>query len=136
MLILWNELYLAATKVQNGRIISPFIEAGGVAAALLTKEGNIYVGVCIDTASTLGMCAERNAIANMITNGESKIDKVVAVMPDGRVGPPCGACREYMMQLDKDSGEIEILLDLETQKTVKLKELIPDWWGTERFAES
>ena len=37
-------------------------------------------GVCIDTASTLGMCAERNAIANMITNGESEIEKVVAVM--------------------------------------------------------
>lgn len=101
----------------------------------MTKNGNIYVGVCIDTASTLGMCAERNAIANMITNGESKIDKVVAVMPDGRVGSPCGACREYMMQLDKNSGEIEILLDLETKKTVRLKELIPDWWGTDRFAE-
>ena len=60
---------------------------------------------------------------------------VVAVMPDGRVGPPCGACREFMMQLDKDSGEIEILLDLETRKTIRLKELIPDWWGAERFAE-
>ena len=132
---MWNQLYQAARKVQNGRIISPFIEAGGVAAAILTKQGNIYVGVCIDTASTLGMCAERNAIANMITNGESRIDKVVAVMPDGRVGSPCGACREYMMQLDKDSGEIEILLDLETQKTVKLKELIPDWWGHHRFAD-
>lgn len=132
----WEKLYLEARKVQNDRVISPFIEAGGVSAALLTKNGNIYVGVCIDTASTLGMCAERNAIANMITNGESKIDKVVAVMPDGRVGSPCGACREYMMQLDKDSGEIEILLDLKTKKTIKLKELIPDWWGTERFAES
>lgn len=132
---IWNELYEAARKVQNNRTISPFIDAGGVAAAILTKAGNIYVGVCIDTASTLGMCAERNAIANMITNGESQIDKVVAVMPDGRVGSPCGACREYMMQLDKDSGEIEILLELDTQKTVKLKELIPDWWGTERFAE-
>ena len=88
---------------------------------ILTKRGNIYVGVCIDTACTLGMCAERNAIANMITNGESQIDKVVAVMPDGRVGSPCGACREYMMQLDKNSGEIEILLDLETKKTVRLK---------------
>ena len=130
---MWRKLYDAARKVQNGRVISPFIEAGGVAAAILTKQGNVYVGVCIDTASTLGMCAERNAIANMITNGESQIDKVVAVMPDGRVGSPCGACREYMMQLDKDSGEIEILLDLETEKTVKLKELIPDWWGTERF---
>ena len=69
----------------------------------------------------------------MITNGESKIDKMVAVMPDGRVGSPCGACREYMMQLDKDSGEIEILLDLERERIIKLKELIPDWWGTERF---
>jgi hypothetical protein len=38
-----------------------------------------------------------------------------------------------MMQLDKDSGEIEILLDLETKKTVKLKELIPNWWGADRF---
>ena len=97
---IWNQLYEAARKVQNERTISPFIEAGGVAAAILTKKGNIYVGVCIDTASTLGMCAERNAIANMITNGESQIDKVVAVMEDGNVGSPCGACREYMMQLE------------------------------------
>ena len=130
---MWNKLYNAALKAQNARVISPFIEAGGVAAAILTKSGNIYVGVCIDTASTLGMCAERNAIANMITNGESRIDKVVAVMSDGSLGAPCGACREYMMQLDKDSGEIEILLDLESKKTVKLKQLIPNWWGEERF---
>lgn len=104
-----------------------------MAAAILTKAGNIYVGVCIDTASTLGMCAERNAIANMITNGESQIDKIVAVMPDGTVGSPCGACREYMMQLDKGSGEIEILLDLDSKKTARLKALIPDWWGINRF---
>lgn len=130
---IWEKMYKKARTVQNGREISPFIEAGSVAAAILTKQGNIYVGVCIDTASTLGMCAERNAIANMITNGESQIDKVVAVMPDGKVGSPCGACREYMMQLDSESSEIEILLDLETKKTVKLKELIPDWWGYDRF---
>lgn len=130
---MWKKLYNEAIKVQNGRMVSPFIEAGGVAAAILTKEGNIYVGVCIDTACGLGMCAERNAMANMITHGKSKIDKVVAVMPDGRVGSPCGACREFMMQLDKDSGDIEILLDLETEKTIKLKDLVPDWWGTQRF---
>ncbi len=118
---IWDKLYNEARRVQNDRVISPYIEAGGVAAALITKAGNIYVGVCIDTASTLGMCAERNAIANMITNGESQIDKIVAVMPDGKVGTPCGACREYMMQLDKDSGEIEILLDLESKKNNKIK---------------
>ena len=128
-----SKLYHEAKKVQNARIISPFIEAGGVAAALITKAGNIYVGVCIDTDCTLGMCAERNAIANMITNGESQIDKILAVMPDGKVGSPCGVCREYMMQLDKDSGEIEILLDLESKRTILLKDLLPDWWGYNKF---
>lgn len=132
---MWNTLYNAARKAQNPRVFSPFIEAGGVAAAILTRQGNIYVGVCIDTACTLGMCAERNAIANMITHGESQIDKVVAVMGDGSLGAPCGACREFMMQLDKDSGDIEILLDLETKKTIRLKELVPHWWGTERFKQ-
>lgn len=132
---IWDVLYEKALEVQNGRVISPFVDAGGVAAAILTKEGNIYVGVCIDTCCSLGMCAERNAIANMITNGESKIDKVVAVMGDGRVGSPCGACRELMMQLSPESSKIEILTDKETKTTVTLGELMPDWWGRARFEE-
>jgi len=130
---IWDELYARAVEVQNGRVISPFVDAGGVAAAILSASGQIYVGVCIDTCSSLGMCAERNAIANMITNGESEIEKVVAVMTDGRVGSPCGACREMMMQLGKHSANIEILLDLESKRTVRLGELMPDWWGKERF---
>ena len=129
----WDALYEEAVKVQNGRVISPFVDAGGVAAAILTKAGNIYVGVCIDSCCSLGMCAERNAIANMITNGESEIDKVVAVMSDGSVGSPCGACRELMMQLSKDSPDIEILTDRESKSTVRLGELMPDWWGGARF---
>jgi cytidine deaminase len=133
---IWEELYNKARAVQNGRSISPFIEAGSVAAAILTKNGNTYVGVCIDTASTLGMCAERNAIANMITNGESQIEKVVAISPGGKVGSPCGACREYMMQLDINSGETEILADYQSRRTITLKELVPDWWGYDRFYES
>lgn len=130
---IWEELYTAAKRVQNDRAVSPFIDAGGVAAALRTKAGNIYVGVCIDTAASLGMCAERNAMANMITNGESRIDKILAIMPDGKIGPPCCVCREFMMQLDRDSGEIEVLLDYESRRTVRLRELVPEWWGYDRF---
>ena len=66
---------------------------------------------------------------NMLTNGESKITKVVAVMPDGTTGTPCGVCREFMMQLDKAGSNIEILLSLEPLKTIKLGEQLPDWWG-------
>lgn len=126
---IWIKLYNEAKSKLNPRVISPFIEAGGVAAAILTDKGNVYTGVCIDTACTLGMCAERNAIANMITNGESKIVKLVCVMEDGSVGAPCGACREYLMQLDVDSPSMEILKNFSTGETITLGELIPDWWG-------
>lgn len=128
----WDELYEKANNVRNSREVSGMINAGGVGASILTGNHNIYTGVCIDTASTLGMCAERNAIANMITNGENKIIKLVCVDSKGNVGSPCGACREYLMQLDKNSKNIEILKNEKTKEIVRLEELIPDWWGYER----
>ena len=128
----FKELYEIAKSKLNPRKISPLIEAGGVSSAILTDNGNVYTGVCIDTACSLGMCAERNAIANMITNGESKIIKLVCCTDD-RVEMPCGACREYLMQLDKDSGEIEILINLETMETKKLNDFIPMWWAGRYF---
>lgn len=126
----WDKLYIAARKAQYERKLSPSIEAGSVSAALLSAKGNIFTGVCIDTACSLGMCAERNAIANMITNGESRIIKIVAVMPDGRLGMPCGACRELMMQLCNEADDTEILRDYETKKSLRLRSLLPEWWIT------
>lgn len=127
----WEKLYNEAKRVHNPRTVSSMVDAGGVASAILTKAGNIYVGVCIDTCSSLGMCAERNAIANMITNGEHEIDKVIAVMGNGKSGPPCGACQELMMQLGQNGGDIEIMIDYDTRKTVTLGELMPNWWASE-----
>ncbi len=132
----WQQLYDVANEKLNPRVVSPFIEAGGVSAAILTASGTVYVGVFIDTACTLGMCAKRNAIANMITNGESEIKKLVCVMRNGQVILPCGACREYLMQLNQNSRSIEILTDKETEATVRLERLIPNWWGYDRFNES
>lgn len=126
---IWNEMYETAKAVQNERKISDYVDAGGVAAAVLSKSGKIYTGVCIDTCSTLGICAERNAIFNMITNGESEISRVLAIMPDGRSGAPCGACRELMVQLMPDNyKDIEILLDYENERTITLGEITPEWW--------
>ena len=125
----WEELFQAAKAVQKGRSISKYVEAGGVAAAIRAKSGKIYTGVCIDTCSTLGICAERNAIFHMITEGEQEIDQVLAIMPDGRTGAPCGACRELLVQLMPDSyQEIRIMLDITKGKVVTLGELTPAWW--------
>ena len=126
---IWKTLYDRAKAVQCERKLSPLMEVGSVGAAIMTDKGNIYTGICIDTACGMGMCTERNAIANMLTNGECKITKVAAVMSDGSTGTPCGVCREFMMQMGKGSADIEILLSLEPLKTVKLGEQLPDWWG-------
>ena len=119
----------AAKSVQNDRKISEYIEAGCVAAAVLSDSGKIYTGVCIDTCSTLGICAERNAVFNMITCGEQSIKRVLALMPDGNTGAPCGACRELMMQLMPGKAKnVEIMLDLKSERTVTLDMLTPEWW--------
>ncbi len=126
---IWDKLYEEAKHVRNERKISDYIDAGGVAAAVLSSTGKIYTGVCVDTCSTLGICAERNAIFNMITNGENELSKVIAIMPDGKSGAPCGACRELMVQLMPESyRDIEIMLDYENKKVVTLGELTPEWW--------
>jgi len=125
----FKELYKMAKEKNNPQKISPFIEAGGVSAAILTEKGSVYTGVCIDTACSLGMCAERNAIANMITNGENRIVKLVCYFHDGKLWLPCGACRELLMQLDKNSGDIEILVNYETMEIIKLRDIVPMWWG-------
>ena len=126
---IWNTLYQAAKEAQNPRRISDYVTAGEVAAAILSTSGKIYTGVCMDTCSTLGICAERNAIFNMITCGESQISKVLAILPDGTTGAPCGACRELMVQLMPDTyQDVEIMLDYEKEKIVTLGELTPQWW--------
>jgi len=126
---IWATLYDTAKAVLNPRKVSEMMEAGGVAAAIEAGSGKVYVGVCVDGACTLGICAERNAIFNMITNGESTIKKVVAVNWDGKVLAPCGACRELMTQLmPQDYRKIEVMLDYESGRVVTLGELTPEWW--------
>ena len=125
----WKELYDAAKQVLKPREVSEIIEAGGVSAAVESASGKIYVGVCVDTACTLGVCAERNAIFNMITNGEDAIKRVIAIDSDGKAIPPCGACREFMTQLmPKEYRNIEIMMDYENERIVTLGDLTPEWW--------
>ena len=119
----FTELYEKAKSVLNPRKISEFIEAGGVGAAILTENGNVYVGVCIDTVCSLGFCAEHAAVAAMLTAGEDKVCKVVAVNWDGVVLPPCGRCRELLSQLRPDLENTFVMVSKDT--VVTLDKLLP-----------
>ena len=125
----WQKLYDAAKAVQKPRKISDYVTCGEVSAAIMSKSGIIYTGVCVDTCSTLGICAERSAIFAMLAAGEQEIDRVLAILPDGTSGAPCGACRELMVQLMPETYHgIEIMMDTETGRTVRLGDITPEWW--------
>ena len=125
----WDEMDHAARRVLEARRVSDYVTCGEVAAAVCSQSGRIYTGICVDTCSTLGICAERNAIFHMLTNGEQDIAKVLAILPDGTNGAPCGACRELMAQLMPGRyGSIEIMMDYASGRIVTMDELTPEWW--------
>lgn len=122
----WKRLYDAAMEKLNPREVSKNMYVGAVAAAVLTKSGTIYTGVCIDMSSSLGMCAERNALSTMLSNREYEVDKILSVYKDGTVMPPCGACREFMMELGASAIEIQVLINNEG-KVMRLSSLMPEY---------
>jgi cytidine deaminase len=124
----FEALYEVAKAVLNPRKLSNSADAGGVAAALLTDSGRVYTGVCVETNCSMGFCAEHAAAAAMITAGEHRVVKMVAVGWDGRIMPPCGRCREFISQLHDDNRLAEVLVA--ENKVVTLADLLPfDWRG-------
>lgn len=122
----FDELYRHAKSVIAPRQLSKTVDAGGVGAAILAANGKVYTGVCIDTACSMGFCAEHAAAAAMITAGESRILKIVAVGKDGHIMPPCGRCREFIGQIHDDNFQAEVAISI--GKSVTIRELLPyDW---------
>ena len=114
-----------ARQTLNPRQLTEDSSAGSVAAALITDQGNVYTGVCIDTPCSMGFCAEHAAIAAMVTAGESRIEKIVAVNDEAGIVAPCGRCREFMYQINHYNYSTQILL---RSGIVTLEELLPHVW--------
>ncbi len=120
------ELYQKAKSVVNPHKLSEFAEAGGVGAAILSASGNVYLGVCIDTGCSMGFCAEHAAAAAMVTAGESRVLKMIAVGWDGHIMPPCGRCREFISQLHPENMNTQVMVA--ENVIVTIRELLPHDW--------
>ena len=104
---------------------------GDVASAVLSEADTVHVGVCVDTFGW-GLCAERSALAAMITAGHYRFEKIVAVWRHDETGElhavaPCGICRNFMQQIDQGNLRAQVILPRGAVKT--LAELVPhhDW---------
>ena len=139
---IWEKMYEKAKEQYHPEEVTPFLYAHHVVCALEAENGEIYTGFCMESCSgVLNLCAERVAAVNMYSrSGQTKIRRLIAFRYSaphgGGSGMPCGACREFLYQLDEDNENTEIMLDYDTRETVTLKDLMPHWWGKERYAKA
>ncbi|GAA2403064.1 cytidine deaminase [Streptomyces glaucosporus] len=121
-----GELIASAERVLHPHTVGDRV-FGNVASALVTEAGAVHSGVCIDTGSGTGFCAEHAAIAAMVTAREYRIAKIVAVWRNEEgalhVLPPCGRCREFIRQVDPGNLDTEVVLGM--RNSVTLRDLLP-----------
>ena len=135
---IWETLYKRAKEQYHPEDVTPFVYAHHVVCALEAENGEIFIGFCIEACSgVMNLCAERVAALNMYVNsGQTHIKRLIAFRDEPPredivgSGMPCGACREF---LNKRNENTEIMIDYASRKTILLKELIPNWWGEERY---
>ena len=106
-----------------------------VGAALLAKNGQIYTGCNIENAAyTPTNCAERTAFFKAVSEGVREFDAICIVGgKDGIVtvyAPPCGVCRQVMMEFcDPETFQIILAVNEEHYEIYTLKEMLPKGFG-------
>ena len=106
---IWQKMFEKSKALYQPQEVSDFVYARHVVAALF----NMYQ-----------------------ETGQTKVKRIIAFRDKpphgGPSGMPCGACREFLMELHPDNRNLEFMVDYETRQTVTLGELLPLWWGEER----
>jgi cytidine deaminase len=121
-----EELIAAASALVGLYQPSSNCVSGTVAAALRTRSGKIYTGICVDTACSMGFCAEHSAVAEMLKAHEAEVETIVAVSEDSGIIAPCGRCRELLWQLHLSNRATRVIIS--PDRTLTLSELLPEPW--------
>jgi len=99
-----------------------------VGAALLAASGQIYNGVNVENAAyPTSICAERAAVFNAVSEGESKFTAIAVATSNG--GMPCGACRQVLSEFGLDILVIVVDQHGKVVTEATVKELLPGSFG-------
>ena len=100
-----KELYNAAKEVKE-RAYAPYSNFY-VGSALRTKSGKIFAGCNVENSSYgVTICAERNAIFKMVSEGEQEISSILVIGDTEKFLPPCGACRQVIAEFSKEDTSV------------------------------
>lgn len=124
-----KEIIEAALDARN-RSYCPY-SGFAVGAALLCENGDVYTGCNIENSS-FGptVCAERTAIFKAVSEGRR--DFTAIAIAGGKAGaeperyvPPCGVCRQVMLEFCKGDMKIILVKSPEDYREYTLAELMP-----------
>ena len=118
------DLIQSAQEVRNNAY-APY-SGYPVGAALEDAQGRIFTGVNVENISFgATICAERCAIAKMVSVGSRKIVRIAIATIDG--GIPCGICLQTILEFASDPTTLEVITvdDSHHQRAFQLSELIP-----------
>lgn len=105
-----------------------------VGAALLTKSGKVYTGCNIENVSFGATnCAERTAVFKAVSEGEREFEKIVINGNHGDYLPPCGICRQVLLEFADASLQVILANDAQDYKITTLGELLPGAFGIENL---
>ncbi len=107
-----------------------------VGAAVLSGRGQVFAGCNVENASYgLTICAERNAVFQLVASGESPIlvRAVLLYTPTPTPTAPCGACRQVLNEFGP-SCEVVSLCDGPDELRLTLDQLIPAAFGPRNLA--
>lgn len=100
-----------------------------VGAVVLTTEGEMFDGCNVENASYgLTICAERNAVFQMIAKAKQKIAAVVIYTPTTKPSAPCGGCRQVINEFGPEAFIMSVC-DGDGVLRMRLSELLPDAFG-------
>lgn len=100
-----------------------------VGAALLTKEGKVFTGCNIESASfTPTVCAERVALSKAVSEGYKEFESIAVVGSETKTSFPCGVCRQFLVEFGR---ELKVICakSPESYETYTLEELLPNSFG-------
>lgn len=89
-------------EAKNARInaYAPYSDFA-VGAAILLEDGEIVTGCNVENASYgMTLCAERNAMSTAVARGRKKAIAIAIVGDEGKICPPCGACRQFLVEFN------------------------------------
>ncbi|MDI9819883.1 MULTISPECIES: cytidine deaminase [unclassified Legionella] len=98
-----------------------------VASCLCSEDDTLYTGVNVENASYgLTVCAETSAICQMIAAGRKKIKSLVILSSDNLLCPPCGACRQRIVEFSTPDTLIHLCNTQNIIESMRAEELLPN----------